>query len=242
MQTVQVTQVQQLSPSVKQICVEGKIPFLPGQWMDVQIGKEALIGFSMTNAGLHAKEPTSFAVKKSLAQATQVIHANLKAGDSIQIQGPGGSFFWNYHDEYFEHMICVAGGIGYENCIVILLTCFVHRITPIISIIRAAHALHQQGHKNAPKRITLLYSASTQDEMVFLQDLQTMQPLVIVRTVESKKQGRITLEHVQQLMHAFESGRDKVYLCGPPAMLQTLPLELYKLGAKETDVAFEKWW
>eukprot|EP00913_Durusdinium_trenchii_P023881 g22426.t1 len=75
-----------------------------------------------------------------------------QGGDTVLSRKAGGSFYFDAyeHGRHLKHLIFIAGGIG---------------INPIFSMLQ--EALHDQHELRSLERITLLYSASTADEMAY---------------------------------------------------------------------------
>ncbi|MEM0271879.1 MAG: FAD-dependent oxidoreductase [Thermoprotei archaeon] len=150
----------------------------------------------------------------------------LKPGDRAKIVGPFGSFTLEPLSKDVE-VVLVAGGMG---------------ITPFRSII------HTELKIGSRKRITLLYSAKTAENLVFKQEFDELSAkhqnfkayYTLTRPSEAQnyRVGRIDAEYVRSLTHPKES---VYYIAGPPAMVEDLSQQLAeKLSLSPQQVKVEK--
>lgn len=115
-------------------------------------------GFSMVSPPclLEQTGQIELAIKKSGWPPAHWVHTCCKAGDKFHIR-VGGDFHYDpLMDSKMPDMIFIAGGVG---------------INPLLSIIRQLQFVHRKmdkiNRKNFPRKITLLYSAKTEDEILF---------------------------------------------------------------------------
>mmetsp|Transcript_27922 Transcript_27922/g.67933 ORF Transcript_27922/g.67933 Transcript_27922/m.67933 type:complete len:279 (-) Transcript_27922:65-901(-) len=161
------------SPSV--IILELNVPsltsFLPGQWVDFMAPPHEWIGgFSIASSPSNLPQLT-LAIKKSKAQASAWVHSDSKVGSDLRVQVGGGCTLQrrdeddddddDEEEEDDKPVVFCAGGIG---------------ISPVLGNYR--YHLNQQKKKRratssgkATKPTMLFYSASTQDELVFWEEL-----------------------------------------------------------------------
>ena len=146
------------TPTVKRLVFDlGGRPFdfLPGQWIDCYLhpGPDAPVaGYSMTSSPRDTST-IEIAVKRVGGNpVTDYIHGLARAGDTLPIDGGYGDFYYDPSREPEDGpaVALIAGGIG---------------ITPLMSMLRAAD--------EAPRspELTLVYSASSPDELAFRADI-----------------------------------------------------------------------
>ncbi|MCB9362900.1 ferric reductase-like transmembrane domain-containing protein [Candidatus Woesearchaeota archaeon] len=137
---------------------------------------------------------------------------NVKKGDRVLVEGPYGMF----HSKTFEREIWVAGGIG---------------ITPFIGLARDL---------TSSADVNLFYSVKTQDELVGIEDLRSIEKAVPgfkVHTWIADQQGYISLEQIEKVV----SGRGaQWYLCGPEGLKQTLMHALKSKGVPQERMHSER--
>ncbi|CAJ1957965.1 unnamed protein product [Cylindrotheca closterium] len=158
------------SPTV--MILELNIPtltkFLPGQWVDFMAPPHEWIGgFSIASPPSDLPQLT-LAIKNSKAKASTWVHTESKVGSDLRVQ-VGGSCTLQRDDEEHDHdnedddktVVFCAGGIG---------------ISPVLGNYR--YLLDQQKKRRsaspgkvAAKPTMFLYSVSTQDELVFWEEL-----------------------------------------------------------------------
>jgi ferredoxin-NADP reductase len=155
-------------------------------------------------------------------------HDRVQEGDVVKVRAPSGRFFIDA--DASVPVVLVAGGIG---------------ITPLISMLRWCTA-------SQPGRLVHLYygvrSGADHAFKQVLQDLAGAHPAVTLHVVYScpgpddvqgrdyQHAGRIDIELLRrQLPH----GPHQFYVCGPPAMMQSLVPALREWGVPERDLHFE---
>jgi ferredoxin-NADP reductase len=155
-------------------------------------------------------------------------HDRVQVGDVLKVKAPSGHFFID--PDASVPAVLVAGGIG---------------ITPMVSMLRWCLA-EQPG-----RRVHLVYGLRNGREHAFkplLQRLQASHPLFKL-TVAYSRPGPDDLagtdfQHaghvdVDLLRHTLPHGRHQFYVCGPPAMMQTLVPALAEWGVPREDLHFE---
>lgn len=195
---------------------------LAGQWMYVTIridGNERRKHFTISSSPTEGY--LEFTKKIRDSEFSQAL-GKLKGGEWASLEGPYGSF---YYDGQYPEIGFLSGGIG---------------ITPIRSICRFC------TDKKLNTGIILLYASKTPDDIVFREELESMEkanPNINVKHVISRDpdwqglKGHIDSEMIRQQIPDY---RDRVfYICGPPAMNDTLQKELKKLGLPEEKIKVE---
>jgi len=155
-------------------------------------------------------------------------HDRVQVGDILRVKAPAGHFFIDPDPDV--PAVLIGGGIG---------------ITPMMSMLRWCMA--QQ-----PQRVVhLYYGLRNSGEHAFKQALESIAAshptlhlnVVYSRPGESDLQGRdYQLQghvDVELLRRTLPHGRHRFYLCGPPAMMQTLVPALAEWGVPVADIHYE---
>jgi ferredoxin-NADP reductase len=198
--------------------------FQPGQFLTVRVrsdGRELVRCYSISSPP-EASGYLEISVKKQGA-VSGALHACAKPGSSLTVRAPAGGFVYPSGDD--RPLVLLAGGIG---------------ITPMMSMLR--HAVLTE-----PTRpVTLLYSARTEDDFAFRDELESMarrSPRVRVTLAASRGAtsspvypGRLD----RSLLDTVPDLRDSIAcLCGPQAMIDGLSTTLELLGMPRPQIRSE---
>lgn len=225
--------IRQETPTIKSFALDlsgCEIGFMAGQWVDFFVtleGAEAVGGYSITSS---PAEQTAFslAVKQDGSDhpVTNWLHEDARVGDKVEIS-LGGDFY--YEPDEADSVVLIAGGIG---------------LTPLMSIVRSAHELATRT------RLTLVYSASTPEELLFkdeLEEIANANPRVRCAFTVTQPApdnwaghtGRIDAE----LLQAESVDLDALFfVCGPPAMIRGMIGILRDMGVPRAQIRYEQWW
>ncbi len=146
-------------------------------------------------------------VVKALGDYTTRLQA-LSHGAIARIEGPFGKF--SHHNYPNRRQVWIAGGIG---------------ITPFLSM---AGALGGSDY-----RVDLYYSANSEDEAVFLDELQALaERLEHLRVIPyfADTKGFLSARAVSELSGGL-ADKD-IFLCGPPAMMRGLTDQFAKMRVR----------
>ena len=221
------------TPTIKSFALDlsgREIGFMAGQWVDFFVtleGAEAVGGYSITSSP--AEQTTfSLAVKRDGSDhpVTNWLHEDAQVGDRVEV-ALGGDFY--YEPDEAESVVLIAGGIG---------------LTPLMSIVRSVDQLATRT------RLTLVYSASTPDELLFKEELGAISAnnprIKYVFTVTQHAPdtwdghtGRIDAE----LLRAESVDLDALFfVCGPPSMIRAMVSMLRGMGVPRSRIRYEQWW
>lgn len=236
--------------------------FLPGQWVDFMAPPHEWIGgFSIASPPSKLPELT-LAIKKSKAKASAWVHTESDVGSDLKVQVGGSCSLQppsgDDDDKYVDRpVVFCAGGIG---------------ISPVLGNYR--YLLDRQKKRkadsgNAAKpspSTTFFYSVSTQDELVFWEELIQLHKEQHETNPKSEKrmifsltqsdawdeslfgtQGKdigVELRHGRYLSELLESTPPEAiyYICGPPKMNDDAVNFLVAKGVSPSDIRCEKWW
>ena len=242
-----VSHLSDLSPTVKQVVLNVKmcndISFKPGQWVDFFIpGISTITGFSMCSSPktLQEKHTMDLAVKKSDYPPTAWVHNKCRVGSEVVIR-VGRDFFLDQKDTE-RPILLLAGGVG---------------INPLLSML--FHVSETRKPANPPAPVVLMYSTKTQDEMIFVDQIQAviennpwihLKRFVTQENIENKKQEglsyqRIDASAITQCLDSHFSGcKDSLvsFLCGPSPFIDSMEEYLIKAGIGKDCILYEKWW
>ncbi len=225
--------IRQETPTIKSFALDlhgREIGFMAGQWVDFFVtldGAEAVGGYSITSSPAE-QTAVSLAVKRDGSDhpVTNWLHEDAQVGDEVEIS-LGGDFF--YEPDEAESVVLIAGGIG---------------LTPLMSIVRSAHELGTRT------RLTLVYSASTPDELLFKSELASIaatnpriSPVFTVTQPSPETWGGHTGRIDADLLRAESIDLDALFfVCGPPSMIRAMVSMLRSLGVPRPRIRYEQWW
>ena len=205
--------------SMRVSTLEGTRPFdcKPGQTAMLSILSSGECMFCVSAQGADYLE---FTIKR-VGYVTEQLHA-LKEGDTVGLRGPFGNWF-PYEGLKGRDVLFVGGGIG---------------LAPLRSLIT-----YMLDHRSDYGRIDLVYSGSTIDDLVYLNDLQEVWPklenmhvhLSVYReSPEWKGEVAYTAPYLESLGFSAE-GRIAV-LCGGPSLFRTCMKSLETIGFEPGNV------
>lgn len=157
---------------------------------------------------------------------TTYVHEHLKVGDTVQINGPHGDFYYDQDSE--NEMILVAAGTG---------------MAPILSILK------YMEENNIQRKATFYYGAKTPDDLFFLDYFkhleETLYDFKFVPTL-----SRVTEEHnwpgetgrVNNTLNKYlDSPENKeAYLCGSSNMVNSMVAALTSKGIVKELIYFDE--
>lgn len=149
---------------------------------------------------------------------------NLKTGDMVTFFGPFGEMFQKEND--MTPKIFLAGGIG---------------MTPAHSMLRFIDS------KKIKVRFTLLASFSNKKDVIFFEEFKAIEsrnPNVSIAYTLTKEKGRIGYEsgRIDEGMikkYVPKISTSKIFLGGPPNLVESLQAIMHKIGLLEENVIVE---
>ncbi|MDY7578120.1 1,2-phenylacetyl-CoA epoxidase subunit PaaE [Herbaspirillum sp. RTI4] len=155
----------------------------------------------------------------------------LKAGDSIDVMPPSGTFNLPLASENEKHYLAFAAGSG---------------ITPIMSIIKTTLLSEPKS------RFTLVYGNRASSSVIFKEELTDlkdtwMERLNLVYVMSREQQdielfnGRIDKNKCDQLLQSWVeiADIDAAFLCGPEDMIQAVSASLQAHGMEKSHIKVE---
>eukprot|EP01138_Halocafeteria_seosinensis_P011787 gb/GECG01012045.1/.p1 GENE.gb/GECG01012045.1/~~gb/GECG01012045.1/.p1 ORF type:complete len:338 (+),score=22.55 gb/GECG01012045.1/:1-1014(+) len=258
-----IVKLEDITPTVRLIQLRAEdlqdCSFKCGQWVDLFIPEVDIIGgFSILSKPSELPYIT-LAVKHAYHPPAYWVHNHASVGQQVALR-IGGEFCYNiYEDEHRRrrHLLLVTGGIGF---------------TPLHSILAQWYewlTITSEGRESS-SALTLVYSAKTQEELLFAGELKAMQQKVgsdrlRVHFTEtaSTSGGSTAEENTESLFNANVMHQGRIdrslleasvsppflqcdtlaFLCGPPVMTDTINDTLLSSAMLPSEkICFEKWW
>ncbi|TXH91010.1 MAG: 2Fe-2S iron-sulfur cluster binding domain-containing protein [Rhodoferax sp.] len=202
--------------------LESPLSFKPGQF--AQIALEGLPGVERSYSFASIPDDSAlvdFFVRRVPGGVfTDYVHSHPLEGTRLHLQGPMGMFWLRESD---APVLFVAGGSG---------------LAPVLAMLRG---LQQQGSARA---VTVLFGARTEADLYCMDELRAMEqgwagqfrlvPVLSEAQADAPWTGArgLVTEHVPQLL---EPGMH-AYLCGPPAMVDAVQVQLLQAGLAKAHI------
>lgn len=160
--------------------------------------------------------------------ASNHFHDHIQEGARLSVRAPSGHFHLDAESDL--PIVLIAGGIG---------------LTPLLSI------LNTLSHWSDPREVWLFYGVRNRGEHIMKAHLESLrdtypefhlhvcyaEPSVADRPgIDYQHQGRIDIGLLQKTLHF---GRYDFYVCGPPAMMETLVPALGQVGVADENIHYE---
>ncbi|MBH3434854.1 benzoate 1,2-dioxygenase electron transfer component BenC [Pseudomonas citronellolis] len=221
-----ISEVRQLSESTIALSVKGeslsKLAFLPGQYVNLQVpgsGQSRAYSFSSLQKG----GEVSFLIRNVPGGLMSSFLTSLaKAGDSLELAGPLGSF---YLRDIRRPLLLLAGGTG---------------LAPFTAMLEK---IAEQGSEHP---LHLIYGVTNDFDLVELDKLEAFAARIpnfsfsaCVANPESSypHKGYVT-QHITPA-HLNE-GEVDIYLCGPPPMVEAVSAYIREQGITPANFYYEK--
>ncbi|QXI03832.1 ring-hydroxylating dioxygenase ferredoxin reductase family protein [Pseudomonas tensinigenes] len=221
-----ISAVRQLSESTIALSIKGealsKLAFLPGQYVNLQVpGSEQTRAYSFSS--LQKDGEVSFLIRNVPGGLMSSFLTGLaKAGDSMNLAGPLGSF---YLREIKRPLLLLAGGTG---------------LAPFTAMLEK---IAEQGSDHP---VHLIYGVTNDFDLVELDRLEVFAARIpnfsfgaCVANPQSAHplKGYVT-QHIEP-RHLNEGDVD-VYLCGPPPMVEAVSQYIREQGITPANFYYEK--
>lgn len=211
----------------------GDYAYEPGQYLTLKAtidGEEIRRSYSICTAP-HENELRVAIKRVENGKFSTWATTLLKPGETLDVMTPTGNFKVQTNPSNQKHYALFAAGSG---------------ITPVMAIAKAVL-------KEEPKStVTLFYGNKGFSSIIFREEIEAMKNAHMTRfnpvhvlsreSLGNKLQkGRIDLEKVGQLHHAFLrlAQPDGVYICGPESMIHAVKDGLQTAGIAENNIHFE---
>ncbi|MFT0518482.1 benzoate 1,2-dioxygenase electron transfer component BenC [Pseudomonas faucium] len=221
-----ISDVRQLSASTIALSIKGealnRLAFLPGQYVNLKVpGSEQSRAYSFSS--LQKDGEVSFLIRNVPGGLMSRFLTSLaKAGDSMSLAGPLGSF---YLRPIQRPLLLLAGGTG---------------LAPFTAMLEKI-AEHGSEHP-----LHLIYGVTNDFDLVELDRLQALAARIpnftysaCVANPESEypRKGYVT-QHIEP--RHLNGGDVDVYLCGPPPMVEAVSQYIREQGITPANFYYEK--
>lgn len=214
-----IKEIIQQSADVKtvRIDIDEKIDFIPGQFVMLE-DNGIKRAFSICSTPGKKYVEITFKVTGKFSQLLD----KKKVGDAIKVRGPYGTFTL---DNSEKPIAFVTGGVG---------------ITPFISMLR------HLKEANSKREVTLIYSARTPNDFVYIEELKKICrqnnvkcTFTVTRAKWEGINGRITKNTIIDSVGNIE---DTVfYICGNAMMVSEISRILLEMSVEKNRIRFETW-
>lgn len=221
-----ISDVRQLSASTIALSIKGealgRLAFLPGQYVNLKVpGSEQSRAYSFSS--LQKDGEVSFLIRNVPGGLMSSFLTNLaKAGDSMTLAGPLGSF---YLRPIQRPLLLLAGGTG---------------LAPFTAMLEK---IAEQGSEHP---LHLIYGVTNDFDLVELDRLQALAARIpnftfsaCVANPDSQypRKGYVT-QHIEP--RHLNDGDVDVYLCGPPPMVEAVSQYVREQGITPANFYYEK--
>ncbi|AGA73589.1 NADH oxidase [Pseudomonas plecoglossicida] len=221
-----ISDVRQLSASTIALSIKGeslsRLAFLPGQYVNLKVpGSEQSRAYSFSS--LQKDGEVSFLIRNVPGGLMSSFLTNLaKAGDSMTLAGPLGSF---YLRPIQRPLLLLAGGTG---------------LAPFTAMLEK---IAEQGSEHP---LHLIYGVTNDFDLVELDRLQALAARIpnftfsaCVANPDSQypQKGYVT-QHIEP--RHLNDGDVDVYLCGPPPMVEAVSQYVREQGITPVNFYYEK--
>ena len=221
-----ISEVRQLSASTIALSIKGealsRLAFLPGQYVNLKVpGSEQSRAYSFSS--LQKGGEVSFLIRNVPGGLMSSFLTNLaKAGDSMSLAGPLGSF---YLRPIQRPLLLLAGGTG---------------LAPFTAMLEK---IAEQGSEHP---LHLIYGVTNDFDLVELDRLQALAARIpnftysaCVANPDSQypQKGYVT-QHIEP--RHLNDGDVDLYLCGPPPMVEAVSQYVREQGITPANFYYEK--
>ncbi|MBX3510741.1 MAG: 2Fe-2S iron-sulfur cluster binding domain-containing protein [Hyphomonadaceae bacterium] len=160
------------------------------------------------------------------------VNEALKAGDTLDVMAPHGSFCWNFEAQARRDYVAFAGGSG---------------ITPILSLMKTALAVESQS------QFTLFYGNRTSAGVMFLEEIAGLKDRYIDRLgvfhfLEDEEEeiqvfnGRLDRAKIDVLLSSLVDPAhvDAFFICGPGPMMDAAEEALQARNVEPSRILVER--
>ena len=203
-----------------EVQVDDEVNFEPGQYVHIRpMGSSITRSYSMSNVpGINQLE---FFIRLVEGGEFSQWLVGAKAGDLLELSRPRGTFFLRDED---RPRLFVAGGTG---------------IAPFLSMLRV---IASQDSKHCT---TVLVGARTSDHLIAMKELSELKAKIPELRLEvATEKGTHSDSHTGYATDLITrlnlDPRTRVYLCGPPPMVEAGRKAAMSAGLNRTDVLCER--
>lgn len=221
-----ISAVRQLSDSTISLSIKGeslsKLAFLPGQYVNLKVpGSEQTRAYSFSS--LQKDGEVSFLIRNVPGGLMSSFLTGLaKAGDSMSLTGPLGSF---YLRDIRRPLLLLAGGTG---------------LAPFTAM------LEKIAEEGSEHPLHLIYGVTNDFDLVEMDTLEDFAARIpnftysacVANPESSYPQKGYVTQHIEP--RHLNDGDVDVYLCGPPPMVEAVSQYIREQGISPANFYYEK--
>ncbi len=208
----------------------GDLPFtyLPGQYLNLELTIDGTLHrrcYTIASAPTQTKYCEITVKREASGTVSRYLHDHLREGVRLLTSAPGGRF--TFAGSEADSIVLIGAGVG---------------ITPLMSVIRYL------TDRQWPGQINLIYSARTEQDIIFNQELQSLAarfPNLRVTTTLSQEppahwtgpRGRINRDLLERTLPRAKNQR--IHICGPLAMASEVTAMLHAIGIPPDQIKSE---
>jgi len=211
-------------------CHGGGIPFsyLPGQFLTLTlpVGEKPIRrSYTISSSPTQGYYCEITVKREEHGAGSRYLHDKVKVGDTMEVQAPSGKLVFSGTEA--KSIVLIAGGVG---------------ITPMMSITRAMTDMAWEGD------IYFIVACADPEHFIFGEELRRLQARHpglhvfaamsrVEQDVDGYRKGRLSRELLAEWVPEIASKR--IYVCGPPAMMEAVKSMLSELGVPPESVHTE---
>lgn len=230
----EIVAVERISSNVARLQIEPKdpltgssvkIPFVPGQYLDIEIpGAGVSRSYSMATTSTALRVDFLIRLLPD-GRFSNFLSKEARPGLTVKLRGPFGVF--NLRENGFRPRYFVAGGTG---------------LSPVLSMIR-----HMQQEQH-PQEVKLFFGVTHQHELFYLEELKKLEASmpnfsahVAVMQPDANWQGSkgTVVDDLLKHLEGSKAAPD-IYMCGPPGMIDATFAAAANHGVPKDHVYVEK--
>ena len=230
--SVIVDNMEKLTATIKKLRFdlgEEEISFKPGQYVQLKAPayegneEEVYRAYSIASSA-NDKHIIELLIGYTGGIATTYVHQHLKEGDTAHINGPYGHFY--YHEDDGGPIILAGAGTG---------------MAPIVSI------LQYMADNSIMRKTLFFFGARTRDDLFLLDRIKAFEEKLNLKFIpalsrEESSDWKGERGRVPNAIDKYiENGESySAYLCGSPAMIDSIMEALLKKNVPEEKIYFDK--
>ncbi len=201
--------------------------YMPGQYLNLVLevdGKRVNRSYTIASSPTRTGNVEMTIKREMQGVSSRHLHDRIREGDVLKVSAPAGKFTFTGMES--KRIVLIAAGVG---------------ITPLMSVVRYLTDTAWPGE------IKLLFSAKSEDEIIFRHELETLASrhpnlhVLITLTQPSDRwsgpRGRISPELLRHL--ASDADDTLFHICGPNAMMDATRQMLQQIGIRDEQIKTE---
>lgn len=227
-----VAEMEQLTPSIKMLRFdlgEEEVSFKPGQYVQLKApayegnDEEVYRAYSIASS-VNNKHIIELLIGFTGGIATTYVHQHLKEGDTAYINGPYGDFY--YHEDDGGPIVLAGAGTG---------------MAPIMSI------LQYMADNSIMRETVFFFGAKTMEDLFLVDKIKAFEEKLNLKFIPalSREESPLWKGERGRVPNAIDKyiergGNYSAYLCGSPAMIDSIVEALVKKDIPIEKIYYDK--